>query len=157
MKQNDIPFLAMADTAMKNYEQALRSGLKFQEEAVQWWSGSFNQTAAAQDWQKRFVQLTALANKAVPVAQKNMEEMMGFMQKSGRTSAELLKKAAAAVQTPVMAESQAKWMDFWSSSLGAARSNAETLSQIHAQAITSWVDLVQKSAAAAEMRAPAAA
>jgi hypothetical protein len=157
MKEMEKPVNEMADKAMKNYEQALRTGLKLQEEAVRCFNQMFNQTAAPQDWQKRFTNLTAFTSEVMPMTQKRMEEVLELMEKNSRTSAELVKKAVDAVQTPVPAESQAKWMEFWTSSMGAARSNAEALTQISARAIDSWIDFVRRNTDMAEIRFPKAA
>src|SRR5512146_5684 len=147
----------MADTAMKNYEQAIRTGLKVQEEAGKWWGSMFNQTAFAQDWQKRFSDMSGMANRLMPLAQKRMEEMMDLMEKNSRTGAELLKKAVDAAQAPAMAESQAKWMEFWTSSMGAMRSNAEAVTEISTKVIDSWIDFIRKNTEVAEMHVPKAA
>src|SRR5262249_31972270 len=99
-------------SARKNYEQAIRTGQKFQEEAGQWWTRMLTQTATATDWQRNFSRFTALAGNAMPLAQRCLEGAMDVMEKSGKSSAELMRKAADAAQTPSLAESQAKWMEF---------------------------------------------
>src|SRR5262245_53508375 len=142
----------MADQAMKALEQACQTGLKLQEEAVRWWSGMWNHTAATQDWQKRMTNFTVIASDVLPAAQKRMEEVLSLMEKNGRTSADLMKKAVDAAQTPVIAESQAKWVDVWTSSLVALRSNAEAISEINTRAIDSWISFVRKNAESSEIR-----
>jgi hypothetical protein len=95
-----------------------------------------------------------MANTLMPLAQRRMEEVMSLVEKNGRTSAELMKKAVDAAQTPVIAESQAKWMEFWTSSMGAARSNAEALAQISTRTFDSWIDFIQKNTEVTEIRVP---
>ncbi len=148
------PMTEMTDQAMRNYEQALRTGLKLQEEAVKWWSGMLNQTTTSQDWQKRFANFSNVATGVMPVAQKRMEEVLDLMEKNSQTGADLMKKAVDAAQTPVIAESQAKWMDFWTSSLGAIRRNAEAMTQINTRAIDSWIDFVRQNTEVTEIRVP---
>jgi hypothetical protein len=147
------PVSEMADAARKNYEQALRTGLKLQEEAGKWWSSMLQQTTLAQDWQKRVNNATGMAANFMPLAQRRLEEVMNLMEQNSHTSTELIKKAVDAAQTPALAESQAKWMDFWTCSLGVARSNAEAVSQISSKAIDSWIEFVRKSSDAAEAHA----
>ena len=154
MKDQERVVSQMADKTMKTYEEALRTGLKLQDEAGKWWSTMFNQTAAAHDWQRRFSNYTAMTNEVMPVAQERMEEVLDWMEKNTQTGADLMKKAVDAVQTPVIAESQAKWMDFWTSSLGALRSNAEALTQIHTRTIDSWIDFVRRNTEVTEIRVP---
>ena len=148
------PVSEMAEKAMRNYEQALRTSVKLQEEAGRWWTTMLNQTASAQDWQKRVTNLTSMANGVMPVAQRRMEEVMELMEKNSRTGAELMKKAVDAAQTPAIAESQAKWIDVWTSSLGAVRSNAEALTQINTRVIDSWIDFARKNTEVTEVRVP---
>lgn len=154
---NTVPLTELADKAMKNYEQALRTGLKMQEEASKWWTSMFNQSTAAQDWQKRFNNLTGMANSVMPVAQRRMEEVMTLVEKNGKTSADLMKKAVDAAQTPVPAESQAKWIEFWTSSMGAVRANAEAVSELSSKAIDSWIEFVRKNTEVTEVRVPKSA
>ncbi len=141
----------MADQAMKNYQQAWQTGLKFQEEATRWWSTIWNQAANTPDWQKRLSKLTALANNVLPMAQKRLQEVTELMEKSSRAGAELMRKAAEAAQTGSAAESQARWIDFWVSSLGTMRANVEALNQINTKTLDSWISFVRQHTELGEM------
>ena len=148
------PMFDLADQAMKNYEQAVRTGLKLQQEAGQWWSGLLNQSVTAQDLQKRFTNVTEVANKVMPTVQKRMEEVLDLVEKNTQTGGELVKKAVEAAQTPVIADSQSQWIEFWTSSLGAIRSNTEALTQIHNRTIDSWIDFVRQNTEVTQIRVP---
>ena len=149
------PLTDMAEAAMKNYQQAIRTGLKFQEEAGKWWNTAWNQGGLTDDWQKRLSTATGVANRFMPVAQKRLEEVISLMEKNNETGAHLLKKAVDAAQAPALAESQAKWMDFWTSSIGAVRSNAEAVTHISSKAIDSWIEFVRKTGEVVETQAKA--
>jgi hypothetical protein len=151
------PFAEMADQAMKNCEQALRSGLRMQEEASRFWTGLLSQNPPTPDWQKRFQNFTAAASALYPANQKRMEEMLDLAEKNSQAGADLVKKAVGAVQTPAIADSQSKWLEVWTSSLSAARSNTDALAQISCRAIDSWIDLLQKGTEVIEIRVPKAA
>jgi hypothetical protein len=138
----------MADALRKNCEQALRTSLKFQEEAGRWWGSVFNPAACAQQWQEHVNTATRTANSLFPLAEKPMSEMIDLAEKNSRTSAELMKKAFDAVQAPGMTESQAKWTEFWTASLHAARSNTEAWSQINAKTMDSWAGFLRNNAQA---------
>ena len=144
----------IADKALKNYEQLVRTGLKLQEEAGRCWASLLTQTASVQDFQKPINNFTAVANGILPEAQKRMQEMVSLVEANSRTGVELMKKAADAVQTPSIAESQSKWMDFWTTSLGAARNNTEALLQINSRAIDSWIDFAQRNTEVTQVRVP---
>jgi hypothetical protein len=116
-----------------------------------------NQAAGTTDWQKRLTNMTTVASTLVPLAQERMDEVMALMEHNSRTGAELAKQAMDAAQTPVIADSQAKWMDFWTSSLGVARTNTEALTKISNKAIDSWIDFIQKNTEVTEIRVPKSA
>src|SRR6266436_3043680 len=86
----------MADKAIKNYEQALKTGLKLQEEAVKCWSSLVNQSAAAQEYQKGLANLTKLANDVLPLTQRRMDEVLQLVEKNSQTGTELMRKAVEA-------------------------------------------------------------
>jgi hypothetical protein len=148
------PVAEVAGKAMRNYEQALRTGLKFQEEAGNWWSNMLSHATTASELQKRFANFTSLASGLMPMTQRRLEEVMEVMEKNSRTGAELVRKAVDAVQTPSLPESQAKWMEFWTSSLRAAQANTEALAHINARILDSWIDFVRKNTEMTEMRVP---
>ena len=149
VKEQAASMAEMADTLRKNCEQALRTGLKLQEEAGRWWSSVLNPATCAQQWQEQVNAATRTANSLLPLTQKPMSEMIDFIEKSTQSTAELVKKASQAVQAPALAESQTKWTEFWTASLSVARSNAKALSQINTRAIDSWTQFLRKNAEAA--------
>ena len=53
-EDNGTVLLKMAEEALKNYEQSLKTGLKLQKEATQWWTKSLQQTAPTADLRKWF-------------------------------------------------------------------------------------------------------
>src|SRR2546421_53960 len=110
----------IADKALKNYDQIVRTGLKLQEEAGRCWTSFLTQAASMQDFHKSFTNFSTVANGVLPEAQKRVQEVLDLVEKNTRTGVELMRKASDAAQTPVIAESQSKWMDFWAASLGAA-------------------------------------
>ena len=140
----------IADKTMKNYQQALQTGFKVQEEAMKCWNSVVNKTPAAPDMQKGFTNFTKVANSVLPAAQRRIEEVMDLMERNTRTGTELMRKAVDAAQAHGIGDGQNKWTDFWTSSVGAMRSNAEALAQINARAIDSWLEVVRKSSEMAE-------
>jgi hypothetical protein len=141
---SEKPLTDMAEAARKNYEQAVRTGQKWQEEAGQWWSRMMGSGGAA-DWQKQVAQFTNLASQGMPLAQARFEDALQLMEKNTRVSADLMKKAIEASQTPRLSECQAKWVDFWTSGLKAMQSNVEAVTELSTKAIDSWLDFVHKN------------
>jgi len=151
--QKTKPLSEAADKAMKNYEQAVRTGLKLQEEASHLWTNLLNQSASPQDWQNRFSGATTVANGILPAAQKRLEEVLNLVEQNTKSSTDLFKKAADVCQTTTLPECQAKWLDLCTASVDLARSNLETVTQINSRAFDSWIDYVRKSADVTEVKA----
>jgi hypothetical protein len=157
MKEKETSAMVdLAEQALKAYEQTFRTGLRIQEEASQWWNGVMEQAASSQDWRKRFTGLTGLTEEVMPAAQKRMEEMLDLTEKNAKTGAELVKKAVDAASSARIADSQTKWMDFWTSSLAATQANTQALMQLNTRALDAWLTFVQKSTALNERPAKAA-
>ena len=129
----------------KNCEQALRTGLKFQEEAGRWWNSACNPAGCVEHWQEQLNTATRSANSLLPLTQKPVSELIELAEKNGKASADLMKVALDACQCTGLAESQAKWTEFWSASLGVAQRNTEALSQINSRAIDSWSTFIRRS------------
>jgi len=134
----------ITEETLKSYEQLLRTGLKLQQEVAEWWSKSLQQAAPASDWSKCLADYTSSASTIFPVAQKQLEEVLHLLEQNNRDCIELIKQATEAAQTSRLAESQAKWIEFWKSSAALARSNAEALTAANAKMVDACIDLVQK-------------
>ena len=148
-KEQAASMAEMGESLRKNWEEALRTGIKLQEEAAHWWSSVFNPSNYAQQWQEQLNAVTRTANSLLPLTQKHMSEMAGFLEKSSRATAGLTRKASDVIQAPGLSEKQAKWAEFWTNSLDVARSNTEELSQISSRAIDSWAEFLRKNTEAA--------
>ncbi len=151
------PMVETTDQVMKNYEQALRSGLRFQEEIWQSWCAMANQSPFGSDWQKRFISPSGMINNIAPMAQKQLEDAVTLMEKNAKLSAELMRKALEASQTPALAESQSKWMDFMKAALEAGRVNVEATMDMTSRAMGSVLSFVEKNAELVQPRAAKAA
>ena len=150
------PITEMSEQALKSCEEAMKNGLKWQQETGKWWSSWLSQTTSAEDWQKRVTGLTTLMADFMPAAQKRTDEVLDLAEKNSRTGVDLVKKAVDAAQAPGLADSQAKWTEWWTASLGAVRANSETLALIHGRAIDSWIEFMQKSNELSPFRSPKA-
>jgi hypothetical protein len=137
------PACDLYDQAMKNYEQALKTGLKLQEDSVKVLTGLLNQPTAPQDLQKR---VKALADEVIPQTQKNIEDNLQLVEQTTRTSIELLKKATAATQATTLHDAQSKFLGFCEASLSAVRDTAVAVTQANAKALESWMVYARKCA-----------
>jgi len=131
------------EQATKNYEQALKTGLKLQEDSLRTWTGLLNQTTAPQDLQKR---VKALTDEIIPQTQKTIEDNLKLVEQTSRVSIELLKKAAATAQATTVQDAQSKFLSFCETSLNAVRDTTVAVTQANAKAVEAWVGYARKSA-----------
>jgi len=54
----------------------------------------------------------------------------------------------------VLADSQTKWMEVWTSSLGAAKVAAEAITQINMRGIDSCIDFIRQNTEITQIRVP---
>jgi hypothetical protein len=130
------------DQAVKNYEQALKTGVRLQEECGKWWTNVLNQTTRPQDWQKN---VTAVLNETFPAAEKNMEETLRLMERNSRSSLDLLKQATEAAQSTSFADGQARLENLWQTSLELLQHNAQAMTQANVKLVETWTQLARKS------------
>jgi hypothetical protein len=141
------PATDLFDQAMKNYEQALKTGMKLQEEAAKLFTHLANQGGSPQDWQKRVKSMT---EDVVPQTQKALDEGLKVIEQTSRTSVELLRKAVAAGQQPTsLQDAQGKFLGLWEASLNAVRDTTVSMAQANTKAIESWIAYARKSGEAA--------
>ncbi len=136
------PGIDLFDQAMKSYEQALKTGVKMQEESARFFSSMVNQTTSPQDWQKK---MKAMTDEFIPQTQKSVDEGLKFIEQTSRTSVELLKKAVATGQPTSVQDAQAKFLGLWEASLNAMRDTAVSVTQANNKAIESWVAYARKN------------
>jgi hypothetical protein len=151
-EKTKMPPTEMFEQAMKNYEQALKTGLKMQEESGKWWTNVLNQATSMPDWQK---QVGTLTKEVLPATQKRMSECLQLIEQNSRASVELLKKAVEAVTVPPGTEAQSKLVDFWESSLHALRDNAKAISEVNTRTLDAWIDFIRKNTGTVEPKAKA--
>jgi len=138
------PMSEALDLGLKNYEQALRAGLKLQEEAGQCWTKLVSQAVSPQDLQKEMI---SLANDVIPATQKSMEACLELLEQNSRASVDLLKKGIEAVQSANCADTPAKIVEFCENSLKSLRTNAQAIVDTNTKAIDSWIAFVKKATA----------
>jgi len=138
-------FRNSADTAQRTYEQASQTGQRIQEQAGAWWSRLMNNS----EWQKQVINFSEIATETVPLAQRNIEQMMKLMDKSCRSTVEVLKKAVEIMPAPRNGDMQSAWMQLWESSSRAAQSNSRAVMELGTTAIDSWTNFMRKVADAA--------
>ncbi len=142
-----IPGTSLFDQALDNYEQALKAGLRLQEESTRWWAGVLNQAASPAQWQRA---INAFTDESFPAAQKQvMEEALQLVEQNSRKSLELLRKASQVNWPSSPAETQVRLQELWKDSLELLRSNAAAMVQANQRALDIWMEAARRHSAAA--------
>ena len=142
-EQKTKPVTDLFEQAFKSYEQALKTGMKMQEESAKVFSDLVTQATSPQDWQK---QMKSATDDFIPQTQKSVDEGLKLIEQTSKSGIELLKKAVAVGQPATAADAQAKILGLWEASLNAMRETAVAITQAHNKAIESWVACARKAA-----------
>jgi len=129
------PVTDLFEQAMKSYEQALKTGVKMQEESMKYFSNLLSQNSSPQEWQK---QMKSMTDGFIPQTQKTVDEGLKLIEQTNRTGVELLKKVVAAGQPASLHDAQAKCLGVWEASLDAMRDTAVAMTQASNKTIESW-------------------
>ncbi len=129
------------DQAVQTFGDALKAGVKMQEEIGRWWSDVMEQ-GPAQEWQKRSC---AIVSEAIPAAQKNAEEWMRVFEQNYRRSMDLFKKAMDTEQPTGVAELQAKTQELWEASMEVIKDNAQAAAQANVKMMETCAEILKKN------------
>jgi hypothetical protein len=132
------------DQAIETFDSALRTGVRIQEEATKWWTDMINEADSLQELQMR---TRVMMNEAMPAAQKSVDQAMKLIDRTYRTSLDLLKKAFETGQSESIYEAQMKTQELWEATLAALRTNAQAIVQVNAQAMESWAEFAHRDIA----------
>ena len=136
------PTSDLFDQALKNYEHALNTGLKLQEESARLFLGCFNQGTPTADFQKKF---KAVTEETIPQVEKAVDEGLKLLEQNSRAGVDLLKKAVAATQATSAQDAQAKSLAFYEGCLNAVRDSALAVTQASNKAAESWLGYVRRT------------
>ena len=135
----------MFDTAVGAYAEAMKAGVKVQEDLVKWWGGQMNGSGPFAAWQQRS---RAFLEDTAPAAQKNAEEWLKVLEQNYSRSVELLQAAldaekGAAGSTPLLERTR----KLWEESLAVVKENTEAMAKVNMKAMELWTDVFKKNVA----------
>jgi len=130
------------DTAVAAFGDALKTGVKAQEEMSKWWSDALSGGNPLGDWQARSRQMF---DEAVPAAQRHGQEFLKLIEQNYRRSVELLKKAMDTDHNGSVDGLREKIRALWEESVAIVKENTETMAQANVKLLETWTDLVRKN------------
>ena len=128
------------DQAVATFGDALKAGVKIQEEVGKWWSDALDQAGPVTEWQKKS---RALVSEAIPAAQKNAEEWLKLVDQNYKRSMALLKKAFDTSGDPT--EVRAKTQQLWEESMELIRDNAQAMADANKKVLELWGGMLKKN------------
>ena len=142
---------SLFDQAVGTFGDAMKAGVKIQEEIAHWWSGALQQAGQVNQWNDR---TRAVLSEAIPAAQKNAEQLTKLVEQNYHRSLELLKLTVNGDGANGTQELQNKTRKLWETSLELIRENTHAMAQTHVKVLELWGDFLRKLSATA---APAVA
>ena len=143
VKNESARVSALFDDAVQTFGDAVKAGVKVQEEVGKWWSDALEQAGPVDAWQKKS---KAVLSEAIPAAQKNAEECLKLVEGNYKKSLALLKKAWDADPGDAAAI-RAKTQELWEASLEMVRENAQAMAQANLKVMEVWAGLLRAGAA----------
>lgn len=128
--------------AIKLYEEALKNGIQLQEESLELWKSILNQVGTPDELKDKIDEMTG---GVFPETRKKMEDIFKVFQDNMSQSTELFNKAMGVCKASSFEDGQARVQDLMESSLGAMRSNVQTVLDTNSKMVTSWTELVEKT------------
>jgi hypothetical protein len=129
------------DQAVSTFGDALKAGVKIQEEVGKFWTDALDQGSPVQEWQKRS---RALVAEAIPTAQRSAEEWLKLVERNYQKSMVLMKKAFESDQMDPN-ELRARAQELWEESLELVRDNAQAMAQANVKMLEIWAGLLKKN------------
>ena len=140
-------FAQVFHDAMRNYEEALKSGIKLQEESVNLWRDLLSKLGSPEELQAK---LESMRPDAFPHARQRMEEFVETFDRTSKQTIDLFEKTLGVYQANSVPEAQRRVQDLIESSLTAVRVNVHSTLNTNAKIIASWKELVDRFGTAAK-------
>jgi chromosome segregation ATPase len=140
--------------SVDNYEKALKSGIKFQEDTINRWKDMLRKLGSPEEFKAKLEELKTkleeLSAEVVPAARKQIEEAVETLKQTGEQVLSLSEKSVAVYKAPSLPEAQARLQDLTESYFAVARENLKVAFDANARGIGYWSDLVGRFVPAAK-------
>ena len=125
--------------SMDNYEKALKTGIKLQEETMNVWKDVLQKLGSPEQLQAKLKECTA---DLFPTARKQMEEIVATLSRTSDQVLSLSEKTVSVCKAPTLQEAQHGLQDLAESYFAAARENLKIAFDVNTQVIGYWSDRV---------------
>jgi hypothetical protein len=128
--------------AMRSYENALKSGIRLQEESVK---DVLTKLGSPEEFQAK---LGSLKADAFAKARKQTEEFVETFNRTSNQTIDLFEKTLGVYQATSVTDAQRRVHDLIENSLAALRVNVHSALNTNAKIVASWKELVDRFAPA---------
>jgi histone H3/H4 len=139
---NNLPSVNIEEIlreSVDNYEKALRSGIKFQEDAINRWKDVLPKLGSPEELKAKLEEISA---EVVPAARKQLEEAVGTLSRTSDQVLSLSEKTVSVYKAPTLEEAKSRLQDLTESYFAAARENLKIAFDANARVTGYWSDLV---------------
>lgn len=137
----------LLEQAVFSFGDALRAGVKVQQEVGKWWADTLDQVQqpfpAATDYQRK---ARAVVTEVIPAAQKNAQEVLKVLDQNYQGSLSLLQKAFDADPAGAADDGPARTRELWQEALDLVRDNASAVAQSNLKLLELWATVLRKTA-----------
>lgn len=131
----------MIQSALKFYEEALKSGIQLQEDSLKLWKEVLDQVGSPEDLRKKLEQLM---QDVLPQSRERMDDVVALFQQNAKECTDILSKTMNVYQAGSIPESQNRLQDLVETSLAALRTNVHAVVDTNTRIMKTWDDMFAK-------------
>lgn len=131
----------MIQSALKFYEEALKSGIQLQEDSLKLWKEVLDQVGSPEDLRKKLEQLM---QDVLPQSRERMDDVVALFQQNAKQCTDILSKTMNVYQAGSIPESQNRLQDLVETSLAALRTNVHAVVDTNTRIMKTWDDMFAK-------------
>jgi hypothetical protein len=130
--------------------QAMKEGLKMQEQFAERWFETIKSAQTGEDWSKQFEEAAA---KVAKQAQANADEAVRLMEEGANDGMALFNKAMELGGIATPGEAQVKMQQLWQESMSVLNKNAKAVVQANSKMLQGWTEMAKENAKKATAKA----
>lgn len=131
----------MIQGALKFYEEALKSGIQLQEDALKLWKEVLDQVGSPEDLRKKLEQLM---KEGLPKSRERMDDVVALFQQNADQCTDIFSKTLNVYHAGSIPEGQARLHELVETSLGVLRSNVHAVVDANTKVMKTWDGIFSK-------------
>jgi hypothetical protein len=128
----------MYQNALEQFESALKTGVKIQEESIKMWGTWAKHPPMMPDWTQKAQ--TAVLDTLSNMPQQFEDSMRVFNEQSS-AAMDMLHRGFEVSRSTNIGDAQEKVRELWETSLGVMRNNIHSLLKVQSQAMQKWEEM----------------